>query len=117
LPKEYTNDEAALASGISNLSTAALLSGDFTLAGKMLEKDRFHEPYRKTLIPNYDLIKGEARLAGAYGTTLSGAGPSMLSFVPPEKSTQLKIHLENLLPDYRIEIFEMDTIGSKIKKI
>ncbi|MHA6253327.1 homoserine kinase [Oceanobacillus sp. CAU 1775] len=117
LPKHYANAEAALASGISNLTTAALLSGDYKLAGKMMEKDRFHEPYRKSFIPNYDLIKTEARKAGAYGTTLSGAGPTMLSFVNPDDSARIAEHFKALLPEYRVEIFEMDREGLKVEEI
>lgn len=117
LPAKFSNAEAALASGISNLAVAALLSGQYELAGKMMEKDRFHEPYRKSLIPNYDLIKAEAHLAGAYGTILSGAGPTMLSFVAPGDSERIAAHFRALLPDYRVEVFEMDGAGLRVERV
>lgn len=116
LPSQYSNTEATLASGISNLTVAALVSGDYTLAGNMMEKDRFHEPYRKSLIPNYDLIKQSAKELGAYGTVISGAGPTMISFVPRGKSEALIQYVEKLLPDYRLENLKADVEGLKVER-
>lgn len=115
LPNQYDRAEAALASGISNLTVAALLTGDYTLAGKMMEQDRFHEPFRKSLIPNYDLIKSQAKELGAYGTTISGAGPTMLSIVDQANSEALIHKLRDTLSDYRIEAFEMDKVGLRVE--
>lgn len=115
LPAQYSRNEAALASGVSNLVVASLLNGDYALAGKMMEKDRFHEPFRKELIPNYDLIKSEARVLGAYGTTISGAGPTMISFVHHTNRKRFIEHFSKVLPDYRIEELEMDRTGLRVE--
>lgn len=115
LPKQYDRAEATLASGISNLTVAALLTGDYALAGKMMEQDRFHEPFRKSLIPNYDLIRTQAKELGAYGTTISGAGPTMLSIVDQANSEALIHKFQDTLSDYRIESFEMDTVGLRVE--
>src|SRR5699024_1838292 len=81
LSTEYYLKDAATASGVSNLMISALLTGDYELAGKMMESDLFHESYRAKLIPNYYDIRSNARKLGAYGTVISGAGPTMISFV------------------------------------
>lgn len=117
LPEQYVKAEATLASSISNLAVASLLTGDYALAGKMMEKDRFHEPFRKALIPNYDLIKSEAKKLGAYGTTISGAGPTMISFVAQADRDHLVAHFSKLLPDYHVEGLEMDRTGLRIEVI
>lgn len=117
LPQNYANAEAALASSIGNLTIAALMSGDFELAGKMMEKDHFHEPYRKTLIPNYDCIKRAAKNLGAYGTVISGAGPTMMSFVPKGSAEKFVAHFENELDDYNVLALEMDESGATIKEL
>jgi homoserine kinase len=39
------------------------------------------EPARKHLIPGYAAIKEKALSAGALAVTISGAGPSMISFM------------------------------------
>ena len=117
LPEQYLNHDAALASGISNLTIAALLQGNYGLAGKMMEKDLFHEPYRKSLIPNYDLIKRQAKEHGAYGSVISGAGPTMVSFVPNGKSEHLVQQFKDVLPDYQVIPLKMDADGLKVEQI
>ena len=51
-----------------------------------MEQDLFHEPYRLDMIPQSKEIKIAAKQAGAYGTCISGAGPTLLS-VLVEKGT------------------------------
>jgi homoserine kinase len=43
------------------------------------------EPFRKGLIPGYDAVKRNALEAGALAVTISGAGPSMISFLNNDK--------------------------------
>lgn len=117
LPDDYSKVEATLASSISNLTVAALVSGDYELAGKMMEKDRFHEPYRKHLIPNYDLIKSTAKELGAYGTVISGAGPTMMSFVPTGNSEKLVNHFQATLTDYQVIPLKVAKEGLMVKEI
>src|SRR5699024_4298110 len=81
LPSEYVQADAATASGVSNLMVTSLIMGEYELAGNMMESDLFHESYRAKLIPNYYEIRSKARELGAFGTVISGAGPTMISFV------------------------------------
>ncbi|MFB4475152.1 homoserine kinase, partial [Oceanobacillus caeni] len=99
---------------VANLVVAALLQGDYTLAGRMMEKDLFHEPYRKELIPNYDTIREEAKRQGAYSTILSGAGPTLISFVPAEQGTTIANALQKILPDYNVKALNMCTEGLQV---
>lgn len=114
LPKELTRDKAACASGIGNLFIAALLQEDYPLAGKMMENDLFHEPYRAKLIPDYVNIRENAKKHGAYGTVISGAGPSMLSFVPREKSSSLAEAMYQAHPNYDVLKIQMDERGVQV---
>ena len=47
-------------------------------------QDRLHEPYRAPFIPGFKAVLSAAREAGALGTCLSGAGPSLLAFATAE---------------------------------
>lgn len=114
LPIEFSRNEATRASGVSNLFIACLLTNNYHKAGKMMEQDLFHEPYRAGLIPNYKKIKQEAKQFGAYGTVISGAGPTMLSFVPKEKGQTLATKMNSLLPDYNIPALQIDYKGLQI---
>jgi len=63
------------------LLLAAMQAGRLDLLPAALE-DRLHEPYRRRLFPWMPAVAAAARLAGALGCVLSGAGPSTLAVVP-----------------------------------
>lgn len=117
LPKEFQMKDAATASGISNLMVSSLLTGDYELAGKMMESDLFHESYRAKLIPNYYKIRSSARELGAFGTVISGAGPTMISFVAKGKGAYVAQEMQKVLPDYEIDALEIDENGLTVEKI
>lgn len=116
LPDKFLMKDAATASGVSNLMISALLTGDYELAGKMMESDLFHESYRAKLIPNYFDIRSEARKLGAYGTVISGAGPTMISFVPGGEGKSIATQMNNLLDNYEVTALKLDENGLQVKK-
>ncbi|KAI5059329.1 hypothetical protein GOP47_0025648 [Adiantum capillus-veneris] len=69
---------------ISNCSQAsslvcAVLCGDISLLGKSLSSDTIVEPKRSPLIPGLREVKEAALHAGAFGCTISGAGPTAVA--------------------------------------
>ena len=96
LPQELPHGEAVLASSISNVMVAALISGDMAKAGYMMERDMFHERYRMGLVPDLDKVRSCARKHGAYATYLSGAGSAIMCIVPPDKTYELTNTLSKL---------------------
>ncbi|MTW87889.1 homoserine kinase [Virgibacillus dakarensis] len=116
LPAYFSRKDATIASGISNLMIASLLKGDYELAGKMMEHDQFHEPYRADLIPHYHDLKQEAKQFGAYGTVISGAGPTMISFVPKGKGGTISKQMKTFLPHYQIEPLDIDHNGLRVEQ-
>ncbi len=69
---------------ISNLAnasaiTAGFMKKDVDLIGHSV-RDIIVEPARKHLIPGFDKVKANAFAAGAFGVTISGAGPSIIAF-------------------------------------
>ena len=88
LPQEMLFREAVCASSISNVMIASLLTGDIVKAGRLIEQDRFHEKYRSKLI-ELDEIRDIARKYGAYATYLSGAGSTIVSMAPLDKTDKL----------------------------
>src|SRR5690625_2666262 len=109
--------DAATASGISNLMVSSLLTGDYKLAGKMMESDLFHESYRAKLIPNYYELRSHARELGAFGTVISGAGPTMISFVPEGEGKRIAQEMKELFPDYDIAALTIDEAGLTVKSL
>jgi len=117
LPDAYPRPVATSASAISSLMIAAFMKGDYELAGKMMERDLFHETYRARLIPRYDEIKREAKANNAYATVISGAGPTTISFVPSGKGEEIARKMQSLLPDYEVASLRIDTEGMKVSEL
>ncbi|WP_106495253.1 homoserine kinase [Lentibacillus sp. Marseille-P4043] len=116
LPDSFTREKATEASSISNLMIASLLTGDYKLAGKMMENDLFHEPYRADLISHYHDIKSKAKKYGAYGTVISGAGPTMISFIPKGEGHNIAKQMKIMFPNYQIESLEVDHNGIQVTR-
>ena len=72
---------------VSNASTivAGFMSKDIEMIAKGVD-DIIVEPARKHLIPGYDEVKRKATKAGALAVTISGAGPSIISFLKSNKN-------------------------------
>lgn len=83
LPAVVSLEDAVYNIGRAALLTAALVSGRHTLLADALS-DRLHEPYRRGLVPGMPEVVAAAKEAGAYGVTLSGAGPSLLAWCSSE---------------------------------
>ncbi|NDF47210.1 MAG: homoserine kinase [Nitrosopumilaceae archaeon] len=76
--------QISLSDSVVNLSNAATIVAGFvqkdsTLIGNSI-KDIIVEPARAHLIPGFFAVKKNALKAGALGVTISGAGPSVISF-------------------------------------
>jgi homoserine kinase len=112
LPEQLPFNVAVEASSFANLLIAALISGDWSMAGEMMEKDLFHQPYRKKLIPNYEQISNMAKVNGAFGVALSGAGPTLLAFVEKGRSQNVLAVAEQSFTDLQTMLLSIDRQGS-----
>lgn len=101
LPKEIPHSEAAAGSAASSMLTTAIAIGDWELAGRMMEKDVFHEQYRKHLFPAFDEIRANCHELGAYGMTISGAGPSLFVAVKDGEEEKVAKKLMQKFPYYQ----------------
>ncbi|MFZ7942339.1 MULTISPECIES: homoserine kinase [Bacillaceae] len=117
LPSSYSRQEAVQASSTANLLIAALLSHNWTLAGKMMEQDHFHQPYRKPLIASYQEIEKKAKMNGAFGVALSGAGPTVICFAEKGKGQKLAQALDNEFTDMTVKSLSIDYDGSCVNEI
>lgn len=79
IPAQVLFQDAAFNVGRVALLVAALQQGDLSLLGAAME-DRLHQSFRSPLIPGLKKVLAAAKLAGARGVTLSGAGPSVIAF-------------------------------------
>ena len=73
-----------LSDSLKNLTNAThIVAGFLNKDSKMIGEsviDVIVEPARKHMIPGFDNVKKNALRAGAFGVTISGAGPSVIAF-------------------------------------
>lgn len=90
LPNQLPYAQATHGSAIANTLVAALFAQRYDLVGQLLEADEFHEQYRAKLVPELMQIRHIGHETGALATYLSGAGPTVMTLLKPDR-----------LPDFR----------------
>ncbi|MBD5806079.1 homoserine kinase [Limosilactobacillus walteri] len=114
LPYQLDYSQAVHASAIANTFVASLFTKNYDVAFKLMEADRFHEPYRKELVPELNQIRELGKKHGALATYLSGAGPTVMTVVDRDKyeSFEQAVHAGGL--DGKIVRLHPDVDGVKL---
>ena len=79
IPKVVKLSDAVVNLANATNIVAGFLNNDSKLIGESV-KDIIVEPARKHMIPGFNIVKKNALMAGAFGVTISGAGPSVIAF-------------------------------------
>jgi len=116
LPESIKHSVATRGSAAGNVLSAALARGDWETAGRVMEKDEFHEPFRKTRFPDFEEIRTFCKEMGAYGSTISGAGPSLFIAVKKGEAEAIANRLRSNFPLYECLVTKPSTDGVKIMK-
>ena len=93
LPASYCRADAVYNVGRGALVIKALELGDEALLAAAMD-DKIHQPYRRSLIADYDVIEDMVKQHGA-AFCLSGAGPTLLCVTRSDTLAEL---LKNKLP-------------------
>jgi len=93
LPATVPRGDAVANAARCALLVLALTTGDFELLGLAMD-DRLHQPYRVALYPYLTDMIAAARAGGAYGASLSGAGPAVLALTAPERAAEVRARME-----------------------
>jgi homoserine kinase len=78
LPANYSKADAIFNAAHLGLLVRALETGNENWLRAALQ-DKIHQPYRQSLIKGYESVQQAAVIAGACGTVISGAGPTILA--------------------------------------
>lgn len=104
----------------SNLGSLvhALHTDNYDLLGNSLN-DIIVEPYRKQLIPHFDILKTKALKAGALGCGISGSGPSVFALSKGEAAAkEVEITMQSVYSKTDISFYtfvsKINTEGIKI---
>lgn len=118
LPDSYSKADAIFNLSRSAYLMAALASGDWTGLPEAL-RDRIHQEQRAPIIPAFKPLAEVAGNFGALGTTISGAGPTILFWLKDQETAST---VEEALTDYiadqvwtgRLLALEMDDRGAQV---
>lgn len=121
LPASYSRTDAVYTLGHLGLLLQALATGN----GDWLRTamgDRIHEPYRKALIPGYDEVTQAARAAGAYGVTISGAGPTLLALGSADHAAEIATAMTTTWQQAGVTVvdaqpLEIDSTGATVTRL
>lgn len=111
LPEQVSHKDAVKFSAISNTMISALIQHNYDLAGKMMEQDGLHEPYRQHLIQEFEAVKEMSHEFEAYATVMSGAGSTIMTMVKKEKSGPLVRALRQSFKNCHSELVTVNTEG------
>ncbi|TDL34910.1 homoserine kinase [Jeotgalibacillus sp. S-D1] len=117
IPAQLPHSSASSSSAAANVMLSAIMTGDWKVAGRMMEKDKFHEPYRIKWIHSFEKIRDYAKSLGAYGCTISGAGPSIILFAEKKAVPSLQTELQAIFPEYSCIETEVNTEGTTVTPI
>jgi len=81
-----------------------------------MRKDILHQPYRAMLVPELSKVEHAAEMKGAYGTALSGAGPTILVLIEKGKGEGLRKQLSEHFPHCEIAALTVPSEGSVIER-
>jgi homoserine kinase len=77
--------------------------------------DRLHEPDRAPLVPLLGRVRDEAAGLGALGTTLSGAGPSVLVWARVDDAERVRAALAGAHPDAGVRLLAPEPEGVRVE--
>ena len=114
LPSEVPLQTAVWQMGRCVAVADALERGDATLLAKACH-DKLHEPHRRLLIPDYDLLSTTALQAGACAFVISGSGSTMLAVTDGDDvATRVEKAVETSIPELWIMKLRANTAGTTV---
>ncbi|QQK82025.1 homoserine kinase [Salicibibacter cibi] len=114
LPETLKYRDAVKAGACGNVLVAALLTGNWSLVGEMMGDDRYHHPYRGSLIPGLFEALRDVKHYGVYGAALSGAGPTVLCLAPLGRGKEIAAAIQTDYVQYHVEAAHPATAGVEV---
>lgn len=120
VPESVPRADAVANAARCTLLALALVEGRFEDLTEAME-DRLHQPYRARIFPYLPALIKAARGAGAFGASLSGAGPSVLALAEPRHSEVVRAAFEGAAADLGVAGVALDLpveqTGAQIKPV
>lgn len=114
-------DSISYKDAVFNISRAAMLISSLSSGNTELLKyacdDRLHQPYRSTLIPEFETVVDIAYSYGAHGVFLSGAGPTVMTVISGSLNNfidDIEPNLVNLQYKWHAKVLQCDKKGAQL---
>ncbi|KAA8546184.1 hypothetical protein F0562_020922 [Nyssa sinensis] len=120
LPTEITMSHHVWNCSQAAALVASVLQGDLRGLGTALSSDKIVEPRRAPLIPGMEGVKKAAIEAGAFGCTISGAGPTAVAVTDDEeKGRDIGVRMvEAFMEDGNLKasamVKRLDRVGARL---
>lgn len=120
LPKSITMKDHIQNCSQAAALVAAILQGDPCLLGAALSSDSIVEPKRGPLIPGMMAVKAAALETGAFGCTISGAGPTAVAITDTaEKGKAIAFAMVDMFQkkgqlEATASVQKLDRIGARV---
>jgi len=114
LPKHYSIKDAVFNISHSSFLTAAFMNEKWDLL-KVAAQDKFHQDLRMSNLKELFAVQRCAYENGALLSTLSGSGSTFFSIAYEDDVKRLTNSLKIKFPNFKVESFNFDNIGLKVK--
>ncbi len=118
LPQRISRYDAVYNIANSSLLVSAILQKKYDLLSQAM-KDRLHQPYRKKMIEKADEIFKLYDSVGAYGSYISGSGPTQAAVIPSDKKEYIEEKLKAWANEnnYNSMVVPFDNRGAIVTKL
>ena len=114
VPREMDISKSVYTTSHALAMVRALETGDEGLVG-LAARDVLHEPYRKKLIPDYEVLRRLCLAAGAAAFLISGSGSTMLALTKQEdQAEELARAVEKAYPAFQVHVLRACQEGAKV---
>lgn len=117
LPKTLPYEDA-----IYNMGRCAALAKALEIGNPMVIKkackDKMHQPYRKHLIQEYDVVQRLCDEQDALALYISGSGSTMIAICDqPAKANALIQSVTTAYPAWEVKLLDVDLKGAQVKEV
>ncbi len=116
LPKSYLKEDCIFNTSRSAMLISALYNNEFDKL-RICFQDKIHQPYRKSLIRNFDDVFQKSEELGSMGEFISGSGSTLMAVVDKNADqfvSSMKNFLNQLEDTWKVILLDPDLQGARV---
>lgn len=116
LPKSYLKEDCIFNTSRSAMLISALYNNEFDKL-RICFEDKIHQPYRKSLIRNFDDVFKKSKDLGSIGEFISGSGSTLMAVVDKNAEkfvSSMKNFLSELEDTWKVILLDPDLQGARV---